>query len=824
MQVRWLRTILVASTAIVPLVSAADALAQEQRSARLQPVSYNIPSQSLTGALTAFARASGLKIAYPATLTQGRVAPALRGPYTRTGALEQLLAGSGLFWSYTGDNAVTISASSTRPEGAVAADGSNMLGPITVEGRSDGTNGIVSTRNDIGSKSNASILEVPQTVNVVTRKEMDARGVTDFNAVVAYTPGIRAVDYPGGTGSPDVYLRGFRAINLAALYRDGLRGGFNQWDTEIEQFAFDRIEVLKGPASVLYGEAAPGGLVNMTTKRPTETPLREVQTQYGSYNRKQIGVDFGGPVDEEGTFLYRLTGLLRDSGTQIDHSRDDRLYIAPALTWKPTDATSLTVMGNYQKTRKSGSQQSIPLDNSLYDNGIKLPSSLYLGVPGVDRYNVDNYSIGYEFKHEFDSGWAFNQNARYMRSDVDYVSSFIYDFPYRLYQGRYARIGAQNRPKSANTFQIDNNIGGRIDTGPLEHNLLFGLDYSKYDVEELRFNSSNQYSIDVLNPVYTAFRFNYLPRTVDIEGSASQLGLYAQDRIRWDNWVLTLGGRYDIVDTKTTYHLSRTLLARPDVTYDDQQRAFTGRVGLGYLFDNGFAPYLSYSTSFQPATESDVRGNPFNPTTGQQWEAGVKYQPVDWNGFVSASVFEIIQQNVTTADPVNIGYSVQDGEVRSRGFELEAKAELTDGLALTAGYAYTDSIVTKDNRNAAGISKVGTRLQSVPYHQASLWLDYQFQDEALLGLKIGGGLRYVGNSMAAVDTATGNQVKIPGYTLLDASVSYDFGAKNPDLKGLALAVSGTNLTDEKYFTPGFTPYSVLFGNRRAVNATLSYKW
>lgn len=817
--------LLLATTVLVPpgvLLTAVPASAQTASQA---VHTFNVPAKPIRQALNDIARIAGFSVMFDETPAASGTGNAVEGSMSTSDAISRALAGSGLSWRFTNSRTVTIidPAAGGRSTTAVG-DGSTALATITVEGSADGTNGIVATRSAIGTKTGASILEVPQTVNVVTRKEMDGRGVTDFNAAVAYTPGIRAIDYPGGAGSPDVYLRGFRAINLAALYRDGLRGGFNQWDTDIEQFAFERLDVLKGPASVLYGEAAPGGLVNMTTKRPSETPVREVQAQYGSHNRKQIGVDFGGPVGTDDTLFYRLTGLLRDSGAQIDHATDDRLYLAPSLTLKPSDATSLTLLGGYQKTKRGGSQQSIPMDNSIFDNGIHIPSDLYLGVPGVDRYDADNYSLGYEFKHEFDNGWTFNQNARYMRSDVDYVSTYIGDYPYQLFQGRFARIGAQNRPKSSNTFMIDSNIRGTVETGPLQHDLLLGLDYSYYDVEERRANSTNRYIIDVLNPVYTGFDFTYAKPIVDVASKAHQVGLYAQDQIKLNNWVLTLGARYDWVGSTTTNHWSRTVWGDPDETEKDRDGAFTGRVGLGYIFDNGLAPYLSYSTSFQPATDVDVNGNLFDPTTGQQWEAGAKYQPTDWNGFISASIFQITQQNLTTADPMNIGFSVQDGEVRSRGFEIEAKAELLSGFDITAGYAYTDSRVTKDNKNAAGVSKVGSRLQSIPYHQASLWLDYAFQDETLEGLKIGGGVRYVGNSMAAIDTASGKQVKVPGYTLFDAAISYDFGAKNSELKGLALAISGTNLTDEKYYTPGFTPQSVLFGNRRAVNATLSYKW
>lgn len=790
-----------------------------------QTVNFNIPAQSLRSAINAFTRTTGWEVGFTSAAVDGKRSITVSGSMAPAQALRTLVAGTGVSVRISGPSMAALVAGSATADGGVAADGSLVLEPITVEGQNDGTNGIVATRSSTGTKTDTPILEVPQTVNVVTRKEMDDRGATDFNAAVAYTPGIRAIDYPGGQGSPDVYVRGFRAFNLFALYKDGLRTGFNNYDTDIEQFAYERMDILKGPSSVLYGQAAPGGLVNMTTKRPTETPIHEIQTTYGTYNRKQIGVDLGGPVNEDGTFLYRLTGLWRDSDTQIDYSPDNRIYVAPAFTWKPDESTSLTILGSYQKTEKGGSEQSLPMVGTIYPyitRSGSFPSSLYLGEPDVTHYDVENTTIGYEFMHEFDNGWTFKQNARYMHSDVDYVYS-----GYRSSTDEStATFGFQDRPKSSDTFLIDNNISGAIELGGVTHSLLFGADFGYYDASETRRNGAS-HTIDIDNPVYGAEVEWESELSADTRSKVAQLGLYVQDQIKLDNWVLTLGGRFDHVKQTEYNFYSNTKYASQG--YDDEvdtstDNAFTGRIGLGYLFDSGIAPYISYSTSFQPTTGTDYNGDMFEPTTGQQWEAGVKYQPLGWNGLFSASIFQITQQNVTTSDPDNSGYSIQEGEVRSRGFELEAKTELIDGLNLMAGYAYTDARTTKDNENSSGVSKVGKRQQSVPYHQASLWLDYQFGQDALLGLKVGAGVRYVGSSMAAVNTSTGYQAKVPGYTLLDASISYDFGAKNPELKGLSLIVSGTNLTDEKYFTPGFYSNTVFYGNRRAANATLSYKW
>ncbi|MCJ8150726.1 MULTISPECIES: TonB-dependent siderophore receptor [Shinella] len=789
--------------------AAAQALAGRQHS-------FDIPAKPIRQAMNDIVRATGINVVFPETPAASASGRSVRGTMNTSQAISTLLSGSGLEFSFTNANTVTIISAVQADSAGVTGD-ATALAPIILAGEAGGVDGYVAGTSTAGTKTDTPILEVPQTINVVTRKEMDDRGVTDFNSAVAYTPGVRMIDYPGGQGMPDIYLRGFRAIGQFANYRDGLRNGFNSYDSDIEMYAFDRLDVLKGPSSVLYGQATPGGLVNATTKRPTETPLREVEVQYGSFNRKQTALDFSGPGNEDGTFLYRLTGLYRDSGTQIDHSPDDSLYVAPAFTWKPDDATSFTLLTNYQKTSKGGGEQSLPMDNTIFDNGVRIPSSTYLGVPGLTEWKVESASVGNEFKHEFENGWTYSQNARFSHSKVDYTAGFIWDWPTTLVNGHFANIGTQKRPKTTNSFLFDNNVSGEVETGPVSHTVTLGADYGYYSGKESRANSSNFITIDVLDPVYGGPALTYDPLWSDDRVVTSQFGIYAQDQLKWDNWILSLGGRYDWVNGKLYDNLSNSVTKTDDA-------AFSGRIGLGYVFDNGVVPYVSYATSFQPDSSIDFSGNPFKPTTGQQYEAGVKYQPLEWNALFTASVFQITQQNVSTADPLHVGYAVQQGEVRSRGFELEAKASLTNALSLTAGYSYTDARVTEDNPNMSGVSAIGSRSASVPYHTASFWLDYAIQDDTFDGLRLGAGARYVGSSMAVMDTTTGSQIKVPGHTLLDASISYDFGAKNPDLNGLTLAISGTNLTDEKYFTPSFYSNTVVYGNRRAVNATLAYKW
>lgn len=785
-------------------------------------ITFNIPAQDLGSALTSFADKAGLRLLFPSNLVAGRSSPGLSGSYGREAALARLLQGTGLIWRFTRADTVTISAPSSA---GATADGAIALGAINVQHTGDDQQ-LVALATSAGTKTDTPLIDIPQSISVVTREEMNQRGVQDFNAAVAYTPGVRVVDYPGGQGMPDMYLRGFRANDQAAFFRDGLRGGFNAYDSDIETYGLQRIDVVKGPASALYGAGVPGGIIDTITKRPTATTLREIELLGGSFDRLQGAFDFSGPASADGTWLYRITALMRDSGTQIDFSPDNRIYFAPAVTYQPTAQTSLTILASYQKTEKGGSEQSLPMANTVFDIGPKISSSLYLGAPGLTNWNVENTSIGYEFKHEFDNGWKFQQNARYTHSEVDFVSAWGWDATLAVVDGQYINVGVQERPKSSDGFLIDSRLSRAFDTGPIGHDVLVGLDAGYYNATESRTNSTNYNAISIFNPDYN-FAYTFGLPWSDTQSKLMQIGLYGQDQMSLGNWLVTVSGRQDWVRNEEYNFDSRTLLAQYGFTDSEAiatNSAFTGRVGVGYKFDNGIMPYASYSTSFLPVAGTDFDGNSFRPTTGEQYEAGIKYQPEGFRGMFTASLFQITQQNVLTNDPINFGYSVQDGAVRARGLELEAKASLNANIDVIASYTYLNAEVTQDNPNELGVSKVGTVPAGVPDNAASLWTYYTFREGALNGLGIGAGVRYIGSSYAVMETTSGDQVSVPGYTLVDAALRYDLGGVDARLKGATLSITGTNLFDTDYYTPGFYWNSVIYGTRTTVYGTLAYRW
>ncbi|MCD0503441.1 TonB-dependent siderophore receptor [Bordetella petrii] len=794
---------------------AIDANAQA-RAASAQ--SFNIPAGPLGAALTTFAGAAGINLSFDPALASGLRSAGLQGNWTVDQGLQHLLSGTGLMPVREGGNVYSLR---RVPAGATA-----VLPAVTVEGAQESARGpvigFVARRSATGTKTDAPLIEVPQTVNVVTRDEIAARGSRTIVEALSYTPGLYA---PGGSSDlryDNIYLRGGYA---ARNNLDGSRlpyGAYSFGMLQIEPFGLERVEVLKGPSSVLYGQNTPGGLINMVSKLPTDTPLREVSVQTGSYGRAQATVDLGGPLDEEGQWSYRLTALQRDAAQSANYSKDDRTFVAPALTWKPSAATSLTFLGFYQKDYQVPLYGTLPAAGTLYDNpNGRIPRDRFAGEPDWDRYKREQFSVGYLFSHQANDTWTFKQNLRYnhMRGEARAMPGYLLN---PVDMRTWSRTMSRGRGTGA-TFTVDTQALARFDTGPVSHEALFGFDVlNMRDTYEFANAIAGVPPLDLFDPVYGKPMpgVDDLITRIDSRQSTEQYGFYAQDQLRYQNWILTLGGRYDIADSTT-----RNLLAAQKVTQRDH--AFTGRAGLTYLFDNGWAPYVAYSTSFAPTGGTDFEGNPFKASKGKQIEAGVKYQPPGSNSLVTLSVYQLTQTNVLTSDTTPgrpPGFQSQAGETRARGIELEGKASLARGLDLVASYAYVDSVVTRsantDLINGVPESREGKHPYYAPRHQAAAWLGYTVQSGALQGLGLGAGVRYVGADWG--DPA--NTLRIPAVTLVDAALSYDFGRAHPSLGGLSLALNATNLFDRRYVGTCITATSCSYGAGRMVYATLKYAW
>ncbi len=681
------------------------------------------------------------------------------------------------------------------------------LTPIVIEGQSDSPiftgDSYFVTNTTTGSKTDTPLTEIPQSVSVITRQEMDDRRPAQLEDAIAYTSGVVASPWGMDDRFDECLIRGFD-LCTSNLYRDGLNQrliGYSGF--KIEPYGMERIEVLKGPASVLYGENDVGGLVNAVTKRPTSEPLREAFVSYGSFNTVETGIDLGGPIGDDDLWTYRFTGLYRDGGTPIDYTENDRIYLAPALTWRPDDTTSLTILANYQSDRMMPGY-SVPVPGMSGYIGPEVSRDFFTGSRGFDRFDADHGSIGYQLSHEFDENWTVRQNIRYARQTTDYR---------QLYFGDYAGDNAV-RPdghtiartaytvdETASMFTIDNQLQYDASSDLIDNKLLVGLDYNRWNVDGV-----NRYGpgpdLDILDPDFS----QPVPQPdidEDLEQTVGQLGLYIQNQSKIaDHLVVSLGVRQSWIENK----IDDRLAGEKSVQRDD---SLVKQAGIAYLFDNGFTPYASYAESFIVNLGQTRTGDNFAPSEGRQYEAGIKYEPTFFTGSVTAAIFDLRKSNVLTTDPADSNFSVQTGEVLHRGFELETKAELDFGLSLTAAYTYLDAEITKSNDGYAG-----NRPSLVPKSTAALWANYTFdEDSGLAGFSAGAGVRYIGASFGDED----NTIRVPSYTVADAALRY----KRDQWEA---AINVTNLFDKKYFATCYTGEGCYYGERRNITGSLNVKF
>ena len=705
---------------------------------------------------------------------------------------------------------------------AYAQETTTRLQRLVVEGGGDEAvkgpdTGIVAKRSATTLKTATPLVETPQAVNVVTRDQMEAQGARSVSDALRYTPGVLYEPNGHDIRYDWLYIRGFNA--LGTMWLDGLMlpgDPVGYALPSINPYALERIEVIKGPASVLYGRSLPGGLVNQVSKRPREETHREVSIQTTGFGGIQGAVDMTGKLTEDGQFMARFVGLAKNLHTQIDHERDRQIMLAPSITWAPSDDTSLTVYGYYQKDDPIFSPRFYPARGTLLPNPFgQIPRNVFLGDPSWGSFTRDFYAIGYEFDHRFNETWTVRQNLRYAASDqhMDLVlvnPAFAYPFPGTPNGSSLNRATAISDDQLS-SFTVDTQAEANFDTGALQHTALLGIDYNSTNSARAFGNQTVGVApIDYLNPVY-GLTFPVAPVTTSVLQHSRQLGFYAQDQVRYDRWLGTFGLRYDISQIDSLNRLTGGTTTTND-------NALTGRAGLTYLFDNGIAPYASYSTSFLPTLGTDALGRPFRAQTARQFEVGVKYEPVGARGLITISYFDLQIQNALTPDPVIPNASVQTGEQHVRGIEIEGKYELTPSLDVIAAYAYSNSQVTRSNNPV----ELGREMLRLPEHQGALWLSYR--PHFIPGLALNAGVR--AQSSYQTDAAYNPLLRIPARALVDIGAEFDFGALNKQLEGSTLRVNVTNLFDETYVTHclNLTGGSCNYGTGRTITANLTHRW
>lgn len=655
--------------------------------------------------------------------------------------------------------------------------------------------GYVASRSGTGTKTDTPLRETPQSISVVTADRVIDQGATTVQEALRYVPGVFADaygadsrgDYPRIRGQdPNIYLDGTRMVNT---------WNFNEWRPE--PYTLERIEVLRGPSSVLYGDTSTAGLLNLISKRPRAESASEIGVQYGSFNRKQVQLDSTGKLTKDGEWLYRFIGVFRDSNMQTDYVKDDRIVLAPSLTWRPTNDTSWTVLGTYQKDTSGSSTAFLPHEGTLFagPNGF-IPINRFASEPGWDRYRTETAAVSSLFEHRFNDALTVRQNMRYVHVEGIYHSLYpdVYSTPDNPFLDPGRRTVARfvsARDSVKDNFTSDTNAELKFATGAVQHKTLFGIDYRGYRERASSGGGYDATPFDLYAPVYTGVTSPDMSAEPDLR--QSQLGLYAQDQLRLGPWLAVLGLRHDYVTSDT------------QGTSGEHYQATTGRAALMYELPFGVTPYVTYAQSFNPVFGSGVCATGVcTPQRGEMVELGFKYNPAPGNA-VNGAIFDTTERNRLASAPDNPLLSIQTGKVRIRGAELEVLARITPELDLIGAYSYLDARVESGDNT-------GKHVETVPDHQASLWAKYRLALFGLPGVTLGGGVRYIGASWDGTDT-----LRTPDYTLFDAMIRYDNGPWR-------LQVNASNLFDKRHLTTCVARGDCFLGVGRTVLGSVTYKF
>ncbi|TWT01736.1 TonB-dependent siderophore receptor [Reyranella sp. CPCC 100927] len=669
------------------------------------------------------------------------------------------------------------------------ADGTTVLEPLTIG----------ADRATTATKTDTKLTETPQSISVVPSRQIVEQGATELQDALRYSAGVRAEAYGFDTRQNNIESRGFAVVE----YQDGLNrmlaSGAYPLMPRPDPYTLERIELLRGPSSVLYGAGTTGGVVNMVSKRPRLDFGGEVGVQYGTYDRKQLQFDVTGALNAERTIAGRLVGVVRDAGMQTDHLPNDRYLFAPSLMWRPDERTSVTFLGLFQKDNSASSQQFLPVAATLKaPGGRRLSDRRFLGEPTGDTLKTQQTAGTLLVEHRFNDWLKVNSSTRFVKGKVHFVEIFpdVYSNPTNPFHpdGRTLdRLTYEVRQRNQ-AFTTDNNLQFDFTTGVLTHKVLVGVDYLNFRLKGAKASGSTT-PIDAYSPVYG--NFDLPPLVRDPKLRQTQIGVYVQDQIRYSNWAsLVLGIRRDHAEARVgdTHTVDNAVSVRAGLIID-----------VGY----GLSPYISYSESFQPVSGLDLYGQVFKPQRGRQYEAGIKWQP-EPGTLVTLSAFHIRETNRLTNDPENVLNTVQTGEVRSRGVELEASWAVTPELNLIGAYTFTDAKITKSGDS----SEIGEGLDSVPKHMASIWGVRTFKLSDDWAVRVGLGVRYVGATQSSVGPG---KLNTPGYALVDGLVAVDW-------QNWSLAVNAANLLDKRHYTACRTFGDCFMGNRRTAIATLTRRF
>jgi iron complex outermembrane receptor protein len=679
---------------------------------------------------------------------------------------------------------------------------STFLGVINVTGGENPTAPLESSvaKTAATSKTSRTILETQSSVSVVPRAQIDAIGATNLASALRYSAGVITENYGGDPRFDSLYLRGFNLENDKFL--DGLRlmrsTQFPTSAPSFELYGLERVEILRGPASVLYGAGTPAGLVNSIQKRAqADGDFSEVGVGFDTNSSLSTFGDVNRVVNED--FAYRLTGKVSNERTDVHEIDNKRLYLGLSASYALGDATELEFMGSLHKD-KPMTPTGVP-DSFVGVYNDKELRDFYFGDDSVDDSDRTMGTLSAGITHEFENNWKLNGTFRYTNHDWTYHSMYLDPAT-----GSSVGRGIITQDESFSALAADVRLSGTVDTGDVTHNLVFGLDAQKLR-EKAYTGFSYSSAIDYLSPTYGGLSIAAPWYTANKNVDATQVGLYALDELALGNWRATLGLRQEWTDQSG----ANVTNFGGTTNFDRRDHQATGHAGLGYVWDSGVATYVSYSTSYLPQPGVDIENVALKPTHGKQWEAGVKYEPTAFDGLFSAALYDLRETDRNTTVFEDIGGSTisgirQIGEAQVRGLELEAAAEIADGWTVKSAYTYSTTEIL------AGLNS-GNELANTPRHAASVWLSHTFASGTLEGLTLGAGVRHIGTRYSS----DANTLKLDAVTLLDLGASYKWD------NGLVGRLNISNVTDEAYIS-AIGLNSAYFGNGRNIQASLTYKW
>lgn len=796
--------------------------------------SFSIPAQSLDDGLARFGQQGGWQVSVDGNLAKSLTTHGVSGTMTSAQALDAILSGTGLTYTITGGRTVVLT----------KAAASIILGPVRVGGtlvRQDPTGpgvGYVADTTMAGTKTNTPITEIPNSIYVVTKQEMIDQQPQNVAEALRYTPGIYAEG--GGDSSTGasqnsnvpIYQRGF----ATAQFVDGL---ISRSSSAGETSFLERIEAVNGPASVMYGQLNPGGMLDMSLKKPTKTPLHQVSLGFGNWGRYETTIDISDKLSKSGNVRYRVAAIGVTQGTQIDHVDYHRVGVLPSLTWDITSKTSLILLGSYMYTPGDGTGSAYPVQGTLITNSnlARISRHTFLGLPNFNDVGEKDAMFEYQFKHDFDKYISFSQIFRWERNIYNQKSSYfssVTDIP-------NISVSPWANQYVATQAALDTRVYGKFHIKNVMNTWVFGTDFRNYSSNEVSQFDFNTPILNVYNPQpsYTpCYSLSSSKCNVYEENdkySYFQEGIYFQDQLKYKRLSVLLGGRQDWVDYKShgmyKMNYEGSFDSGPTEKNPQPRSAFTWRGGLIYNFDLGLSPYFSYGTSFMPQTQTNWLGQPFAPLSGKQLEAGVKYKIPGRDVLFTASAFHIVENHYLIADLVHSGgYSVDGGTVKSQGFEVSANANITKNLKLVASYTFEDVRFGRSSNAdqsynpitgsyGASVGESGKFVPYVPRNMLNIFADYTFANKSLSGFGINGGIRYVGTTYSDYIES----YKTPDYILFDVGAHYDFGRRVPELEGLRAQLSISNLTN-KYYVTSCATYQCYIGQGRRVYGNLIYNW